>query len=456
MIPDNFIKSFYFIICIVLSVNSWAETSFNISFSLTGEVVCPSVNNSGIHLIRLTDFTIGEVPSRLVSNMGISPDTPKIKGEKLVGSGSVGNALQGVSVSISADGKTAIVGGPGDDDGKGAVWVYQNVNGEWRQVGSKLVGLGAIGNAVHGISVSLSADGNTAIVGGPGDDDGKGAVWIYRNVKGVWDQEVNKLVGSDALSAAQGISVALSGDGKTAIVGGPEDNNNKGAVWIFSCVKGKWRQVGSKLVGFGAVGDAKQGYSVSLSGHGKTAIIGGYNDDGGKGAIWIFRYVAGVWRQDGSKLVASDAIGNAKQGSSVSLSADGNTAIAGAFGDDGDKGAVWIYRNLNGVWKQEGRKLVQFDAKGSAKQGCSVSLSLDGKTAIIGGSKDDGDKGAVWMYRNLNGVWHQDGNKLVVSGAADSVANQGYSIDLSADGKTAIVGGPGDARSKGTVWIFRY
>jgi hypothetical protein len=36
------------------------------------------------------------------------------------------------------------------------------------QQGTKLVGTGAVG-AAEGISVALSGDGNTAIVGGPGD-----------------------------------------------------------------------------------------------------------------------------------------------------------------------------------------------------------------------------------------------------------------------------------------------
>ena len=35
------------------------------------------------------------------------------------------------------------------------------------QQGSKLVGTGAVGSAVQGSSVAASADGNTAIVGGP-------------------------------------------------------------------------------------------------------------------------------------------------------------------------------------------------------------------------------------------------------------------------------------------------
>ena len=40
----------------------------------------------------------------------------------------------------------------------------------------------AVGNASQGNSVTLSADGNTAIVGGPGNNSDAGAVWGRRRV----------------------------------------------------------------------------------------------------------------------------------------------------------------------------------------------------------------------------------------------------------------------------------
>src|ERR1019366_1381722 len=86
-------------------------------------------------------------------------------------------------------------------------------------------------------------------------------------------------------------------------------------------------QQGPKLVGTGAVPAAYQGYSVALSADGSTAIVGGPNDNGDAGAAWACTRSGSVWNQQGDKLVGADAIGSAKQGSSVSLSADGNTAI---------------------------------------------------------------------------------------------------------------------------------
>ena len=264
------------------------------------------------------------------------------QGSKLVGTGAVGNAQQGVSVALSGDGNTAIVGGPndnpsvGNNSGVGASWVFTQSGGVWSQQGIKLVGTGAVGNAQQGVSVALSADGNTAIVGGPndnpsaGNNSGSGAAWVFvRSASGVWTQQGSKLVGTGAVgSAQQGMSVALSADGNTAIVGGPGDNSHAGAAWVFTRSGGVWTQQGSKLVGTGGVG-AAQGWSVALSDDGNTAIVGGPGDKSHAGATWVFTRSGGVWNQQGSKLVGTGAVGSAVQGSSVALSADGNTAVVG-------------------------------------------------------------------------------------------------------------------------------
>jgi hypothetical protein len=52
---------------------------------------------------------------------------------------------------------------------------------------AKLVGTGVVGfGAFQGTSVALSADGNTAIMGGPEDNDFIGAVWVFTRRNGVW------------------------------------------------------------------------------------------------------------------------------------------------------------------------------------------------------------------------------------------------------------------------------
>src|SRR5664280_1193666 len=272
------------------------------------------------------------------------------QGGKVVGSGAVGAAHQGYSVAVSADGSTAIVSGYGDNAFAGAAWVFTRDEGVWSQLGSKLVGTGAAGVAEQGWSVAISADGATAIVGGAFDDSDAGVAWVYTRNGGVWSQQGGKLVGAGAVGgAAQGYSVAISADGDTAVIGGVADNSFAGAAWVFTRSGGAWLQQGGKLVGSDAVGGAFQGYSVAVSANGDTAIVGGYGDNATAGAAWAFARSAGVWSQQGNKLVGADAAGDAAQGWSVAISADGNTAAVGGPSDDFNAGAAWVFTRSAGV-----------------------------------------------------------------------------------------------------------
>ena len=317
---------------------------------------------------------------------------------KLVGTGAAGIAGQGGSVSLSADGNTAIVGAPGDNNAMlnntGAAWVFVRSRGTWSQQGRKLVGTGAIGNADQGTSVSLSSSGNTAIVGGPFDNDDAGAAWVFERSDGVWRQQA-KLVAAGT-SFLFGDSVSLSGGGNTAIVGGPLDNGSVGAAWVFTRSHGVWSQQ-AKLVGTGVTGAfATQGFSVSLSGDGNSPIVGGFNDNNDLGAAWVFARSHGVWTQR-AKLVGTEAVGPANQGFSVSLSGDGDTAIVGGPLDNNEAGAAWVFTRSHGVWTQQA-KLIAAGAIGNAEQGYSVSISDDGETAAVGGSFDNKGAGAAWIF----------------------------------------------------------
>jgi hypothetical protein len=160
---------------------------------------------------------------------------------------------------------------------------------QFTQQGPKLVGAGAVGptHPDQGWSVAVSADGNTAILGGIGDNTTTGAAWVFTRSGGIWTEQ-QKLVGSGAVgNAYQGYSVALSADGNTAVVGAPFDNTSTGAAWVFTRSGNVWAEQ-QKLVGTGAVGAAEQGRSVALSGDGNTAILGGYGDNSGAGAAWVF------------------------------------------------------------------------------------------------------------------------------------------------------------------------
>ncbi len=460
------------------------------SFSPASGPVGTLVTINGTNLSAPTAFTIGGQSAIAVSNTGsvlvgmvmpgavtgtvsvttsggtatssgsftvIAAKAPAAQqGPMLVGTGSAFVPEQGASVSVSADGNTAIVGGEFDNASVGAAWVYTRSGGAWAQQGSKLVGTGSIGKAGQGGSVSLSADGNTAIVSGPGDNSNIGAVWVYARGGGTWSQQGSKLVGTGSVGAAsQGVSVSLSADGNTAIVGGINDNSEVGAAWVFTRSGSTWAQQGSKLVGTGSAGASDQGRCVSISADGNTVIVGGDGDNSDAGAAWVYTRSGGAWAQQGAKLVGTGSAGVADQGEAVSLSADGNTAMVGGNTDNSGVGAVWVFTRSGGAWAQQGSKLVGSAYVGSAREGWSVSLSADGNTAVVGGPSDNNGVGATWVYTRSGGAWAQPGPKLMGTGSTgQSKPGQGDATALSADGSTAIVGGPSANSEIGAAWVF--
>ncbi|HSY52202.1 MAG TPA: WD40 repeat domain-containing protein [Thermoanaerobaculia bacterium] len=476
------------------------------------------------------------------------------QGPKLVGAGALGIPQQGGAVAVSADGNTAIVGGPYSDGWTGAAWIWtRSAGGSWTQQGPKLTGSGVAGfGSQQGSSVALSADGNTAIIGGPHDNSDVGAVWIWTRQGEVWTQQGNKLVAPDAVSVKQqGTSVSLSADGDTALVGGggaawvwirgggawtqqsrrltdpnsagflstgysvclSADGNTAivgasdavtGGAWIWTRSGGVWTPQSNKLVGSGSVSSSRgavEAFSVALSADGNTAMVGGIDDNNYRGASWVWTRNAGVWTQQGPKLVGQTGT---EQGYSVALSADGNTAIVAAMGsnlvwtrsgqiwtevgdlagaqtfgaygaiagnqtsaalsadgntaivgsplDNGDVGAAWIWERSGGFWTQQ-PKLVGSGFEAYAAQGTSVAVSADGNSAVVGGSFDHGEIGAAWVWTRSAGFWTQQ-SKLVGSDTAGTSVRQGASVAISADGNTAIVGGPYDNNGDGAAWVF--
>jgi hypothetical protein len=476
-----------------VSFGGTAATRFAVNSATSINAISPAGS------VRTVDVTVttgnGTSATNAADHFTYASPRMTQQGPKLVGSHASGNAEQGISVSLSADGNTAIVGGPDDNASAGAAWIFSRNSAlpvvpgavgapasassvapaAWTQADAKLVGTGSSGAAQQGYAVALSGDGNTAIVGGYNDNAGVGAVWVFTRRGGIlplaavagpgsgpalpvspgsWSQQGARIIASDEVGAGMfGVSVALSSDGNTAIVGGYADSSGTGAAWTFTRSNGVWTQQGPKLVGSGAVANAFQGISVALSGDGNTALMGGYGDNADNGAAWVFVRSDSTWTQVGSKLVGSGNVGAAAQGYAVALSADGNTALVGGFGDNADTGAGWIFTQSGGVWTQAGSKLIGTGAVGTARQGFAAALSADASTAAIAGYEDNTFNGAVWVFSQSGGTWTQFGSKLFGSGAVGP-AEQGSALALSANGTTLLEGGPFDNSGAGAAWVF--
>jgi uncharacterized protein YjbI with pentapeptide repeats len=377
---------------------------------------------------------------------------------KLTATDETGRGAFGLAIAVSADGNTALIGGPGDDNVRGAAWVFTRSGSTWAQQGPKLTANGESGPGLFGGRVALSADGNTALIGAPDNDNSPGnpgpptgAAWVFTRSGSTWTQGP-KLTA--AAKSSFGSSVALSGDGNTALIGAPEDNDGAGTAWVFTnSATTPWAQQGSALTGAGeSSGQTRFGESVALSGDGLTALIGGPADNVSTGAAWAFTRAPGsTWNEDGPKLTASDESGRGKFGASVALSGDGHTALIGAD-NDGTNGAAWIFTR-GGFFRQRGPKLVPTDASGQgAEFGTSVALSTDAGTAMIGGSDDNRGVGAAWMFAVGSGAVQVA--KLTPTDASGPDPFFGSSVAVSSDGSTALVGADNDNVGVGAAYAF--
>ncbi len=198
---------------------------------------------------------------------------------------------------------------------------------------------------------------------------------------------------------------------------------------------------------------------MALSADGNTALVGGPNDEGKakltmSGAAWVFTRSAASWSQQGPKLTGTDESGPGELGWSVALSADGNTALAGAPADE--DGAAFAFARTASTWIQQGSKLAPSDATSGAGFGSGVALSADGTLALIGGPVDKDSvvpTGAAWEFARTGSTWAQQLTKILGSGEAPE-SEFGAAVALSADGDTALLGGPIDASNTGAAWIF--
>jgi hypothetical protein len=329
----------------------------------------------------------------------------------------------------------------------------------YTQQGSKLVGTGYSSGTEggQGYSVALSNDGTTLAIGSYADNSYAGATWVFTRSGTTWTQQGSKLVGTGATGAArQGLSIALSDDGNTLAIGGYNDDSGIGATWVFTRSGSTWTQQGSKIVGTSYTGTPYQGWSIALNSDGNTLAIGGVNDNSGIGATWIFTRSSSTWTQQGSKLIGTGATGAAGQGTSVSLNGDGNTLAIGGEGDNTSIGATWIFTRSSSTWTQQGSKLVGTGYTGSlVYQGTATALSTDGSTLAIGGYYDNSSLGATWVFTRSGSTWTQQGSKLVGANyTIGSTPLQGARVSLSGNGSILAIGGQGNNSGIGATWIF--
>ena len=393
----------------------------------------------------------------------------------------------------------------------GAVYIFILSGNNWiQQAYVKASNTEADDN--FGRYLTLSADGNTLAVGAYGEDSGatgingdqgnntttgwgSGAVYVFTRSAGTWSQQAYVKASNTEAYDAFGNSVSLSADGNTLAVGAwfegsnalginGDQNNNlagySGAVYVFTRSGSVWLQQAYIKASNTESGDYF-GRKVALSADGDTLAVGASGEDSSAGAVYVFTRSTNVWSQQ-AYIKASNTEANDSFGNNLALSADGSTLAVTALneassatsigGNQNDNtadyaGAVYVFTRSGNSWFQQAYiKAINTDAGDSF--GSSISLSADGNVLAvgaqgeasiatgIGGNQNDNTAdyaGAVYVFTRSSGSWlHRAYVKASNTARLDNFGS--YSISLSADGNTLIVGAYGKSVYAGAFYVY--
>ena len=342
------------------------------------------------------------------------------------------NESFGSSVAMSSDGKRIAVGAMNHSSDDGEVRVYDNVGGQWTQVGPSIPGAA---NERFGQSISISSDGMRVAVGAA---FGTETIKVYEYSNATW----NKIFEASGVSGDQfGKVISISSDGKRVASGAISDTTNTGYARVYD--------INSETLLIQLAGASTNEYfgsSVSLNSDGTRLAVGADQYQNGNGYVKIYTESEGSWSSLGQ--ISGESNGD-RFGHAVSISSNGNRVAVGAYVHASNRGHVRIYEYSGGTWNKIG---IDLDGEGSGDEfGFSVSLSSNGKRVMAGGPKyESDDRGVVKVYEETGGTWNQVFSNIV-EGAGDKM---GRVVSMSSDGNVIVAGSSLATSQDGKVVVY--
>jgi choice-of-anchor B domain-containing protein len=251
-----------------------------------------------------------------------------------------------------------------------------------------------------------------------------------------------RLPGAPERAALAGFGAALVVTADAVLAGEPYNQMRSGLVYVYRRQGGAWAEA-AKLAAEGA--EPGDGFGSAIAMDDETLLVGAAGEDGGRGAAYVFRRHGDAWRQVARLAVDGGAEGDAL-GAAVAL--QGDIALVAAPTAAGRAGAVHVFRRGgNGRWTHEAR--LASDESGERFYGAAVALS-EGR-AFIGAPGRAQGTGAVEVYeRGADGAW----TRTAVLAAAGLLRNDGFGSTLALAGNVLLVGAPGVDAGRGAVYAF--
>lgn len=409
------------------------------AFDATGRGVGAAMHVAGTAIVIDVDADGARYPITVDPLLASSEATftPVADGPLPVSSG-------GVGTSIDIDGDTAVVGT--HEAGPGSAFVFvRDGSGTWTTQARLTASDGQNGDMFGEV---VSVDGDTVVVGAPGDDTtggiDTGSAYVFvRDGSGGWSQEA-KLTATDG-SASDSFGSAVSASGDRSLIGATRADvgpaADAGSAYVFARDAGTWTQQ-AELTALDGLAEDFFGGDVSLSG--ETALVAAGGDDSptqpATGAAYVFvSDVDGAWTQQ-AKLTASDAGLGDFLGSAVAV--EGDLAAVAAIGGDApglsNTGSVYVFaRDGLGLWTQQ-TELFASDRAAGDEFGISVDVS--GRRIAVGADRDDvgsvGDAGSAYVFERDLDVWAQHAKLTAPDGASSDML--GTAVGVS--GGTVVAG----------------
>jgi hypothetical protein len=301
-----------------------------------------------------------------------------------------------------------------------------------------------------GYAVALSGDGSTALIGAfaasESGIDAVGKAYIFTSTYGTWSANPTATFIDPGLQPLDkfGNYVALSADGSTALIGGGDM-----IAYVYEKVNGNWSGTPAAVLNDpdpsdgGAYGDCF-GCALALSADGNTALIGafdaGINGIPGVGKVYVFTRNNGIWSSTPATTFSDPGTVKGDDfGNAVALSADGSVALIGTahlFGP----GRAFVFDQTNGSWNTVPSAIFDISDNGEFNyEGSSVALSAAGNIALIGVRGINNGTGIANLYAVSNNDWSKLPTEIWNDPRLSPGDSFGTAVALSSNGSTAVI-----------------
>ena len=213
----------------------------------------------------------------------------------------------------------------------------------------------------------------------------------------------------------------------------------------------------AKLTASDAAADDGFGYSVAIAG--TTVVIGAIQyDNGGSGAVYVYRTTDGWGTYTEIKLTAADAAAGDWFGIFVAI--DGDTIVVGASSAGTTGGAAYVFRTSDGGDTYDQVDELTPDDALYGQDYFGKHVAIDSGTIVVGASgkyeypTTPFKSGVAYVFKIPDGgATYEQVAKLTASDAMES-AFFGHSVAI--EGDTVVVGAYYDGPSNsGSAYVFR-